>query len=522
MIKIRTALVIFLCAAAAGLKGQVILPDSIRYLLEQSPKDSAYLVNLNRIAFDCLKASPELGREIASLSMKYSRDANFVRGYARALDVTGSSYWVVGDYESALNYYQLSARESGSIKDSVGLSSVYHNMGEVFKKVGDYNKSIEFLSLSLKWDKKDNIHTGITLYNIGEAYLMKRQLSEASRYFNDALIRAIADKDNRTLAYCYQGLGSVKFINREYYPALAYFTQAEKMWKEQGEFRSLIQTHKDFADVYISLGEFKKAEGYLLQGIQLATRIHAPDLQVDNYLNLSKLFSLQGDYRKAFDAMVRHNSLNDSVYNVKKTEHIAHLQTLFDSENRDRENTQLRAEKQLQESQIRWQQLFILLIGAGLLTAGILAWGLYRQHRKILEVNEILKVKNLEIRQQKGEIETQTKTLQELNAQLQELNKSLESRIEDRTYLLVRQNEKLSAYAYANAHQLRAPVVSILGLLSLIDRLKLPPEDHELVSHLIDCGQQLDRITREINRNLESEDLVYHTERHAETAQPTS
>lgn len=491
-------------------EAQTALPDSIQTFLRHTPKDSAFIVALNKLAFSALKSAPEVGREVASQSMKFSKEINFVRGYARGLDITGSSYWVTGDYEAALNYYQLSARESAAVKDSVGLSSVYHNMGEVYKKVGDFQKSIEFLTLSLQWDKVSNNHTSITLYNIGEAHLMMGELREASSYFNDALVKSIAEKDNRALAYCYHGLGSVKAAKKEYYPALAYFTQAEKIWKAQGELRSLIQTYEDFADVYLALGKQDQAEYYLNAGINIAEQIHAPDLQIMNYLNLSRLYAIQGNFRKAYEIMGKHNALKDSVYNVKKTENIARLQALFDTESRDRENNQLKAEKQLQVSQIKSQQLLIAAISIGLLVTGILAWVLYRQHRRNLEVNDILRDKNREIHDKKVEIEQQAKALKALNQQLQDLNKSLESRIEERTLQLIRQNEKLAAYAHANAHQLRAPVVSILGLLSLIDRLKLPQEDHDLVIHLIACGKQLDAITREISRNLEEEELLLH------------
>lgn len=483
---------------------QVVLPDSLVTFLSESPKDNAFVIRLNKLAFSSLKSSPEIGRELATQAIKFSKDINFNEGYARAVDIMGSSYWVVGDYETAMKYYQLSAKESLLINDSVSLSSVYHNMGEVYKKMGQYDTGIEFLTTSMKWDTQ-NKHTPITLYNIGEAYLFKNDLSTALDYYNQALSKAINKNDNRTIAYCYQGLGTIKFRNKDYYSALAYFTQAEKLWSSLGEYRSLVQTYKDFADVFMSLDQFERAEHYLNKGIDLANTIYAPDLQINNYLKASELFALRGNYDQAYEILGKHNALKDSIYNLKKTENITRMQTLFDTEAREQENRQLKAAQFLKDSTIQSQQLLIAAISVGLLIAGVLAIFLYRQHRKISEVNEILRAKTVEIQQQKGEIEVQSQTLQNLNGQLHDLNKSLECRIQERTYQLMRQNEKLAEYAHANAHQLRAPVVSILGLLNLLERVELQPEDQVLVTYLQNCGKQLDTITRTINQNLEEE-----------------
>jgi signal transduction histidine kinase len=145
---------------------------------------------------------------------------------------------------------------------------------------------------------------------------------------------------------------------------------------------------------------------------------------------------------------------------------------------------------------------------AALVAAAVMAYVLFRQRKKVAEVNELLHEKTFEIQKQKEEIEFQTAELKDLNDQLQNLNRSLETKIEERTQRLLWQNQKLAEYAHANAHQLRAPVVSILGLLNLIERMELPADDQVLVDKLKVCGKDLDRITRVISRNLEEDELL--------------
>ncbi len=493
---------------SGGLRAGIVLPDSLKAYLEKGPKDSAYIVGLNKLAFSCLKSSPEDGRELAARAIEFSRNINFKRGLARALDVTGSSYWVIGDYESALKYYQLSAAESRLVRDSVGLSSIYHNIGEVYKKLGDYDKSIELLNQSLTMDAKANNHYGITLYNIGEAYMLKDDYGTASGYFKKSLERGLGNNEKRTIAYSYQGLGIIEYKKRNLKGALDYFTKAEKMWTAQGEFRSLIQTYKDFADVYIQLGNEQKAINYLDKAIAISAKIHAPDLQIINYKKLSDLLAAKGDYKRAFDVTQKYNALKDSVYNLKKSESIRRLQTEFETEAREAENQQLKAEQQLKNSLINSQRKLLYGTLISLVISALLVWFLFRQRKRISEANKMLSTKSAKIELQKNEIETQASTLQQLNEKLQNLNRNLEYRIEERTHQLIRQNQKLAAYAHANAHQLRAPVASILGLLTLLDRIELSEDDKDLVVYLQKCGKELDKITRDIGKDLEEENLI--------------
>ncbi|MEI9917868.1 MAG: tetratricopeptide repeat protein [Bacteroidota bacterium] len=489
-------------------QAEILLPDSVELFLRQTPKDSAYIVRLNELAFTYLKSNPEIGRSIADKAISFSRHIGFERGVIRALNITGSSFWVTGNYESALNFYHLSAREAEKINDRAGLSNAYHNMGEVYKKLGDYSKAIAFLKTSMTWDGANKGNIDLTLYNIGEAFLLLGNYDSASNYFDQALSRALKDSDARTIAYSYTGLGRIKHNDKDYYQALAYFTKAEKLWKEQGEIRSLIQTYQDFSDTFLALSQRSRAMDYINMAIILADEISAPDLQISNYRQQSELFVQEGEMEKALVSIQRHITLKDSIYHEKRRQEIARLQAQFETGAREIENQQLKAAHALQDAQIRTQKLMLIALTAALVAAAVMAFVLFRQRKRVAEVNSLLHDKTAEIQKQKEEIESQAAELQDLNDQLQNLNRSLETKIEERTQRLTWQNQKLAEYAHANAHQLRAPVVSILGLLYLIQRIELPEDDRVLIDKLQECGTDLDRITRVISRNLEEDELL--------------
>ena len=124
-----------LCLLAYQLAGQQRLPDSLQQELARHQKDSNYVNTLNAAATEYLKVNPNITRLITSQAIELAPKIKYTKGYARALTVTGNSYWYEGVYEFAQNYYLLAARQYQSIQDSVGLGQTYNNIGEIYKKL---------------------------------------------------------------------------------------------------------------------------------------------------------------------------------------------------------------------------------------------------------------------------------------------------------------------------------------------------------------------------------------------------
>lgn len=481
-------LTLFLAAALHSLFGQS-LPDSLRQRFEGVERDSAYVDKLNSLATSYLKTNPDVTRTVAAHTLDVSLKMKYVRGYARALTVMGNSYWYEGIYEFAQNYYLLAARQYQSIQDSVGLGQTYNNIGEVYKKLGENEKALPYLLRSRDMTKSDSIHYPLTMYNIGELYLRIGKIDEARDYISRSFAAAKAGNLTRVMAFDYWGMGALKKVERRYEEALADYFKAEELWRSLGEIRSLIQTNQEIADIYKLQRNFTEAEKRLIDAMKMTGQINVADLQVTTYQRLSALYAQQGKHERALYFLTRHNSLKDSVYNLLKAEQIARLQTIYETETREKENQQLRSEREIRNSELRTQRITLIAISVFLALAGIFAWFLYQQRRRIAF--------------QKDAIEMQAVALLKLNEELQQLNRNLEERITERTSQLTIQNQRLTEYTFINAHKLRAPVASILGLINLVHQVS-PDEREAILGHLKTCGDQLDSIIREVSRNLEA------------------
>jgi hypothetical protein len=106
-----------------------------------------------------------------------------------------------------------------------------------------------------------------------------------------------------------------------------------------------------------------------------------------------------------------------------------------------------------------------------------------------------------------------TKMNEEIKRQAQEIkaiNENLEQLVQLRTIQLERKNKALKEYAFINAHKVRGPLASILGLIDLISRMDLPSEYDEMMTHLRQSAENLDSVVRSITKMIEDEESVGH------------
>jgi TolB-like protein/Tfp pilus assembly protein PilF len=123
----------------------------------------------------------------------------------------------------------------------------------------------------------------------------------------DDLSKAIEVNPNNALAYRY--LGSTYFFRKEYINALENLKKAEKL--ERGN--ELTQLYSDIGQLYISIGEFQKAEEYYEESLRLQPNF------IEGYRNLIWAKIRQGKFENAYDYAEKLLSLypdNTSGYSI--------------------------------------------------------------------------------------------------------------------------------------------------------------------------------------------------------------
>jgi len=129
---------------------------------------------------------------------------------------------------------------------------------------------------------------------------------------------------------------------------------------------------------------------------------------------------------------------------------------------------------------------------------------------KEIKARVALELSNAEIYSQNEEIKTQNEEIKAQNIEIQSrgeeiraINENLEDLVQKRTAELEKKNKALEEYAFINAHKLRSPVASILGLINLLNKTTLSDEGKSVLDHLQQSTDKLDDIVNSITKAIE-------------------
>jgi ligand-binding sensor domain-containing protein len=129
------------------------------------------------------------------------------------------------------------------------------------------------------------------------------------------------------------------------------------------------------------------------------------------------------------------------------------------------------------------------------------------RERKLRRYNELLEgkvqLRTREIQIQNEEIQVQNEEISAQSEEILRINENLEEMVQERTRDLERKNKALEDYAFINAHKLRSPVATILGLINLISKTRLDEDRAEINRRLQVTADELDTVVNSITKAIE-------------------
>lgn len=147
------------------------------------------------------------------------------------------------------------------------------------------------------------------------------------------------------------------------------------------------------------------------------------------------------------------------------------------------------------------------LVFVVLVMGALIYWYIKYRERSLREAKMILERKveerTLEIQKNSEEIQAQNEEIMAQAEEIKGINENLEMLVHQRTAELERKNKALEEYAFINAHKLRSPVASILGLVNLLNKAELNDECKVINRHLLNSADELDDIVRSITKAIE-------------------
>jgi len=508
------------------------LIDSLLTELPKAKEDTNKVKLLDKLSFTYTNINPAEGLRYAAKTRDLAQQLNWPNGLALANTDFGMNYYAQSNQAKALEYEEKALEQFKALKNKSGISALLADIGLVYLAAGNYTKAldIDFQALKIKEELGDHKNIPVILENIGTIYFEQKNYTKTAEYYSRALKEYQALGNKRGIARCLgnlgmledtkgnyvqalqyllhglntnteignkmgmqvnmQNIGNTYFHMHDFANALKYQLMALRINEELGARNSIAVTLGNIGEIYFTIakdttGKIKPndmvpagkaanvhlAIQYLEKSIHLCKEINyrAPLIEFNQFL--SEAYALSGQYEKAYQSLQQYISAKDSLFSIQNNIAIAELETKRQVELKDKDL--LIKDKQIQISSLKEKQkheesaIYIISIGLLLLIIAIIL----RSLRKYSKRNRLLaKERKRHLRL----IEKQVAHIKEQSLVLREIS-------------------------HMQAHDVRGPVASILGLVELFNyNDPSDPTNKVVIEGITSVTKDLDEAVKEV------------------------
>lgn len=390
-------------------------------------------------------------------------------GAARAYNNVAHDYYDLGEYDEAYHFFLQSYRYSSALKDSFLMTVTLHNIGRVFKELGQYDRAMEYLNISRKMSLriKDAEGEPYSLSEIGDTQLRRGQYDSALYSLRRTLDLSRKQNLKVLLPKSMINIAQILVKQRKHYNALAYYDTAYQLYDKTKDRFGIAEVNLGRGLTYLSMERYDQALSAIQSSLRDARSLNARILELQCFQHLATLWEKRGDYRKALDNFKAYEQIEDSLFSLDMQSKLSRDQVRFETESRDDQIAALSQERKAQRNEMKKQEFVRNILVVVMALSAILLVTVYRSGQRRRKINKLLL-------QHQEEMEKRSEELEKLN------------QVKDKFFSII-------------SHDLRSPINALSGLLDLLDKGAIQP--NELPQHIRELRHRFHH-TRTLLNNL--------------------
>lgn len=409
----------------------------------------------------------DLGTALELLDMAKAIDtsATSIMDRALLLGDEGEIFLALNDFERSqeLFHEQLKTYEANNFEP--GIARVNFALGKLFSEQDNFSQALENYNVALDFFEKQNNTKGKmqTLNALGKTLGKLGKYRASLSRCSDALLLARAINDRREMARINANLGFACDKIGRTEDALKYYDAALDVAEEIEDQHLIAETAVNLGDLHFQQSDTLKAQTYFELAQNQVAGSGSKALQKTVFSSLCPFYEQVGKDSQAYECLKILVKLKDELFDEEQSKHLITNQIRYETEQREKEVKQLRAQELESHLTIQQQRMGNYALLAAVLIAGGLAFFLYKSVQQKKSYNLALQ----------GEVQKRTQELRDSNSQLSESN-----------HLLERSNSELERFAYIASHDLKSPLRNVISFLNLIERKVRKYEDTDLGEYI--------------------------------------
>ncbi len=302
--------------------------------------------------------SPSKVLESGKQAFALAKKLNYPEGEAKALNIIGISYWSLGEYDTAIEYYHRSLQISEEHNFNHLMAATMNNIGVIYHESENGQKAIEYYHKAMKIFKENNDTKNVAnaTNNIGVIYSSLKEYGKSLQYGLQTLEYYKKIGDKKDMIHAYNNIGNLYFAISDNKKALDYYQHALEISKEIKEYYVTAKALNNIGKVYLNSEKLDKAKQYVEEALKYARKIESKMIMMESYELFSDLYFARKDYKQSLKYHKNYIKIKNEIFNKTSSDKIAELQAKYEIEKKDKEIELLQKENEIIKIQLESKQ----------------------------------------------------------------------------------------------------------------------------------------------------------------------
>ncbi len=242
---------------------------------------------------------------------------------SQSLSDYGAVFLAKGNFSEALLQYRKALLIRKQNNDSLGIASIHSNMGAVFERMTALDSAMVYYLKALPYFEKtkNDRYVDYVKNNMGVVYELMRNFPEALKIYKEVAEYRKEIGDDHGLGMVYSNLGNIYQKTRVFPKAEENLKNGAKLLKESGDNTAAALAYHNLGTLYNEMGQTQKALVSIEKAVQLGNESNSEyDLAMMD-LSLAKTYKLTHDYqnaKKLYLRAIKKLSLLESPDNLRQ------------------------------------------------------------------------------------------------------------------------------------------------------------------------------------------------------------
>lgn len=331
----------------------------------------------------------------------------------RALILKSRIYLSTAAYNQAIATLLTALQIADEHSNRPNQAAIHNYIGIAYDYQGIYNEAIAHYRVATQIYSEEGMKDGLSqsLNNIGVVYDMQSRYDSAIYYYEKSLQLDTQLGDSLGIAGSYMNIGLIRMAEGELAEAERLFVSAEEVYRKKNDIENLAACYNNLSELAHNVNDLDKMVLYNERSREIAERSGNLQQIASNYEVLITAFAELGEFEKAFRYSRKRSAIMDSIRRQSLSLEINELKAKYELDQHKMELARQEEIARSQEERLFWKDITVygVSIAGGFLL--IMGFFLYRNNKRTIRANKLLKESQQELSVKQQHIEEQNRDI---------------------------------------------------------------------------------------------------------------